>query len=86
MRHIAGSTVGLGVAAGLGLGVLISADWAVGSEGAGAGVPGGVVRGDGGGVSSPGDALAVAVGCGFAETDSVGVALASTLATGTFAC
>jgi hypothetical protein len=81
---MAGSTVGLGVAAGFGLGVLISADSTVGSEGAGAGVPGGVVRGVGGGVSSP--TSAVAVGCALAETDSVWVALASTLATGTFAC
>jgi len=72
----------MGVAAGFGLGVLTSTDWAVGSEGAGPGVPEGVGTGVGGGVSVP--------TCGVAEAASVGVALGvalgSTFACGVFGC
>jgi len=78
MRHVAGSGVGMGVAAGFGLGVLISADSTVASDGAGAGVPDGVGSGVGGRVCCPGSALT--------DADANGVALASTFATGTFAC
>ena len=68
--------MGRGVAAGFGLGVLISADSTVASEGAGAGVPDGVGTGVGGSVSWP--------TCGLPEADAVGVGLASTFATGAF--
>ena len=65
--HIAGSGDGIGVAAGFGLGVLTSADTAVGSDGEGPGVPEGVGTGVGGSVSLP--------TCGLAETDPLCVAL-----------
>lgn len=59
----------MGVAAGFGLGVLISADTTVASDGAGAGVPDGVGTGVGGSVSGPPSALDPA--------EAVGVALAA---------
>jgi hypothetical protein len=68
----------MGVAAGFGLGVTISADSTVASDGAGAGVPDGVGTGVGGGVSCP--------TCGLADTASLGVALAATFDCGTFGC
>src|SRR3989442_788256 len=68
----------IGGAVGFGLGVLISADSTVASDGAGAGVPDGVGTGVGGSVSVP--------TCAVAEAVSIGVALASTFACGVFAC
>ena len=57
----------MGVAAGLGLGVLTTTDTVVGSDGEGPGVPEGVGTGVGGSVSLP--------TCGLAETDPLGAAL-----------
>ena len=67
----------MSVAAGFGLGVTISADTTVGSDGEGPGVPEGVGTGVGGSVSVP--------TCGLAETDPLGVASGVALAL-TFAC
>jgi hypothetical protein len=76
----------MGVAAGFGLGVTISADSTVASDGAGAGVPDGVGTGVGGGVSCPTAACGLAESCGLPVTPSLGVALAETTAEGLFAC
>ena len=70
----------MGVAAGFGLGVTISADSIVGSEGAGAGVPDGVGTGVGGGVSGPPPP------CGLGDAPSLGVALAEAIADGLSVC
>src|SRR3954463_4530466 len=68
MRHRPGSTDGVALAFGTGEGVLISADSPVADVGAGAAVPGGVVRGVG---------IAVAT-----NTVSVGDAVVPFVATG----